>query len=352
MKKKLLGLSTLTAALTLATGITAFAGSWQQDTNGWYYLHDDGSWQGCGWFTDPEDNSVYYLDPDGYMMSGTKVEGYKLGDDGRRIEKTEEDIQKEKERKQRIASKASPAKEQAAADLAADAAKAGITSVTTNRLSYQAEMKAFMDKYYINAKKALTENESENTASSVTQNNLEITYKYNTSAGAIAEASLWQMSNKKNAAYKSEAFIMSYNRNLLVDAEDINVFDTLFHDLTIAALGEAQGQAVIDRYNADIAAGTTSFDHAANTDSGNSYTMKYRNGQVTISVICADEFGTPANTGTTEETEAAAQTEETTSTSVIVVGQGETTAEENAEANSDTAETNAEAYTETAAEAE
>lgn len=347
MKKKLLGFSALTAALTLATGMTAFAGSWQQDTNGWYYLHDNGSWQGCGWFTDPEDNSIYYLDPDGYMMSGTKVEGYKLGDDGRRIEKTEEDIQKEKERKERIASKPSPAKEQAAADLAADAAKTGITSVTTSRLSYQAEMKAFMDKYYINAKKSLTENESQNTASSVTEDNLEITYRYNTSEGAIAEASLWQMSNKKNATYKSEAFIMSYNRNLLIDANDIAVFDTLFHDMTIAALGEAQGQAVIDRYNADIAAGTASFDHAANTDSGNAYTMKYRNGQVTISVVCADEFAEPTSSSTTEEA-VAAPAEETVTSSVIAVGQGQTV-----ETTEETAETveNTETAAETAAEA-
>ena len=42
MKKETLRLSVLAAALTLSTGITAFAGQWQQDGKGWYYVQDNG----------------------------------------------------------------------------------------------------------------------------------------------------------------------------------------------------------------------------------------------------------------------------------------------------------------------
>lgn len=329
MKKKFLGLSVLTAALTLATGMTAFAGQWQQDTNGWYYVRDDGQWQWCGWFTDPEDNSVYYLDPDGYMMSATTVEGYKLGDDGRRIEKTEEDYQREKERKQRIASKSSPAKEQAAAELAAEAAKTGTTSLTNTRLSFQSEMKTFMDKHYIDALKALYEINSENTTSTVVEDNIEVTYKYNSAAGNVCEASLWKMSNKKNVSYKPEALVMSYNRNALSAAEDIAIFDELFHDMSIAALGETEGQVIFDLYNTEFAAGTASLDRSGSTDAGNSYTMTYRNGKMSISVICADEYAQPTSSETAaESSETAALAEETVTSSVIVAGQGQTAAEE------------------------
>lgn len=330
MKKKLFGLGVLTAALTLATGVTAFAGEWQQDTNGWYYVRDDGQWQWCGWFTDPEDNSVYYLDPDGYMMSGTTVEGYKLGDDGRRIEKTEEDYQREKERKQRIASKSTPAKEQAAAELAAEAAKTGVTTISNTRLAFQAEMKTFMDKHYIDALKDLYEISSESTTSTVVEDNLEVTYKYNSAAGNVCEASLWKMSNKKNLNYKPEALVMGYNRHALSAEEDIAVFDELFRDMSIAALGETEGQAIIDLYNNEFAAGTVSFDRSGTTDAGNSYSLTYRNGKITISVICADEYAEATSSASTEETAEAAPVEETVTSSVIVAGQGQAAAVEEA----------------------
>ncbi|MGN0159646.1 MAG: hypothetical protein ACI39W_11045 [Brotaphodocola sp.] len=343
MKKKLFGLGVLTAALTLATGITAFAGSWQQDGNGWYYLRDDGYWQGCGWFTDPEDNSIYYLDPDGYMMSATTVEGYKLGDDGRRIEKTEEDIRREQERKERIAKKASPAKEQAAAELAGDAAKNAAAAVSTTRLAYQSEMKTFMDKYYIEALKTMTELDSKSVVRNVLQDNLETTYKFQAEFGPVAEASLWKMSNPSNASYKPEALIMSYDRNHLTEAAEIETFDTLNKNMIIAALGETEGQAVLDAYNAEIAAGTSSFDREGTTDVGNSYTLKYRNGKVTISVICS-EYVAPAE-GEEEAAEASSDaatvTEEASTSKVLVAGQAqtvETEAETTVEETSDEAE--------------
>lgn len=325
MKKKLIGLSVLAAALTMTTGMTSFADGWKQDGNGWYYEYDNGSWAGCGWFTDPEDNSMYYLDPDGYMMSGTTVEGYKLGDDGRRIEKTEEDIRKEQERKERIASRPSPAKEQAAADLAATAAKQATTASSTKRLSYQSEMKVFMDKYFIETQKALNEAESKNTQASTSEDNLETSYSFHTSGGPVAQATLWKMSNKSNSNYREDSFDFSYNRNLLVEAVDIATFDDLLYDMTIAALGETEGKAVIDQYYAEIAAGTTQYDRSGNTDAGNYYTLTYRSGKVSFQIVCSEiePVSEDAQAETqTEEAAVEAPAEEAATSSVIVAGQG------------------------------
>ena len=351
MKKKLVGFSVLAAALTMATGMTSFAAGWKQDTNGWYYEYDNGNWAGCGWFTDPEDNAMYYLDPDGYMMSGTTVEGYKLGDDGRRIEKTEEDLQREAERKKRIASRPSPAKEQAAADLAADTAKKGTASTSTTRLSYQSEMKVFMDKYFIETQKELIAAESQATKASTTEDNLETSYYFNTSGGPVVQATLWKMSNKKNSNYREDSFDFSYNRNLLTEASDIATFDDLFQKMCVSALGETEGKAVSDLYYAEIASGSTQFDRTGNTDTGNYYTVTYRSGKLNIKVVCSEIDPNAAEAQASETTEEAAEavSEETVTSTVIVAGQGaaaeETAAEETASEETTSEETTSEETT-------
>lgn len=319
MKKKLIGISVLAAALTLSTGITAFAG-WKQNTNGWYYENADGSWVGCGWFTDPADGSIYYMDPDGYMMSATSIEGFKLGDDGRRIEKTAEDIQREQERKERLASRPSPAKEQAAAELAAEAAKQKKSAVSTTRLAFQSEMKVFMDQQFIETQKQLYEAGSTATKPSTTEDNLETTYRFSTSAGAVMEASLWRMTNQKNSNYKPDAFDLEYNRNYLTEAADIEKFDSLFRDMCIASLGETEGNAVADQYYNEIAAGNTKFERNGNTDTGNQYTMTYSNGKAFIVVICSETTAEDQNAETTENTETA-PVEEAVTSAVITAGQ-------------------------------
>lgn len=330
MKKKLMGISVLAAALTLSTGITAFAG-WKQDTNGWYYENADGSWVGCGWFTDPADGAIYYLDPDGYMMSGTSVEGFKLGDDGRRIEKTAEDLAREAERKARIASRPSPAKEQAAADLAADAAKKGTTATSTTRLAYQAEMKVFMDNLFIDTQKKLNAANSTATKSSTTEDNLETTYRFSAAAGPVVEASLWKMSNPNNSNYKPTSLDLEYNRNYVTEAADIEKFDSLFQRMCVAALGETEGKAVSDTYYAEIAAGNTSFERSGNTDTGNHYTMKYNAGKAFIEVTCSEI--TPEDPNAAESTDEESVPMETltaaepVTASVITAGQGSTVSE-------------------------
>ena len=114
MKKRVIGITALAAVMTVATGMSAFAAGWKQDTHGWYYEYDNGAWAPFGWFTDPETKNMYYIDPDGYMMSGTRVDGFWLDDSGVRHEKTEAEIEAENRRKERAASKPNPAKEQVA----------------------------------------------------------------------------------------------------------------------------------------------------------------------------------------------------------------------------------------------
>lgn len=64
-----------TAVISMAMGLTAFAGEWKQDATGWWYQNDDGSYPNSGlaeigynWF---------YFDNNGYMKTGW----YQLGND-------------------------------------------------------------------------------------------------------------------------------------------------------------------------------------------------------------------------------------------------------------------------------
>lgn len=284
MKRKLLGVTVITAALAISASMTAFAG-WVQDSNGWAWQNDNGSWRGAGWFTDPTDGSIYYLDPDGYMMTDTHVEGFRLGPDGRRIEKTEEEIQKEAERKQREASRPSPSKELAAADLAAQAAKNSNVAVSTARLSYQAEMKKLMDVIFIDARKTL----DNSIAGSTTEDNLETTYRYSLNGRNSIVCSLWKVSNEKSYNYVANALDLSYDRNAVSDEAQVQILDDTFRRLMVASLGETTGNTMLDNIFAENAAGNSVFEWNGNTDNGNYYNMKCNNGTISIKVTCSEK---------------------------------------------------------------
>lgn len=73
MKK--LRLLLATALLTLSMGITAFAGMWQQNTTGWWYQNDDGTypvncWQ---WIDGNGDGTAenYYFNESGFCLMNT-----------------------------------------------------------------------------------------------------------------------------------------------------------------------------------------------------------------------------------------------------------------------------------------
>lgn len=323
MKKQTIKLSVLATALTLATGITAFAAGWEQDGKGWYYVQDNGSRIYAKEFTDPADGSKYYMDPDGYMMTETRVGGFWYGADGRRRDKTEAEIAAEEARKQRIASRPSPAKQQAAAELAAKAAKTTNIAASTTRVSYQAEMKALMDVFFIDARKQLTDNSIVNR---VTDNNLEVSYGFEArDRGMVITSSLWKMSNPENSNYKPYALELSYNRNVLSDPDQATVLNETFNKLLKAALGENASTEVYNRCMAEEIGSDARYEQNGSTDTGNSYEITYRNSTIELKIICSEiepsteEAG--EGEGEAQEEAAAPEQEAAPTTSVIVAGQ-------------------------------
>ena len=74
-------------AISIAVGLSvllsfaSFAGEWQQDTTGWWYSEDDGTYPVNQW--QEIDGKQYYFNEKGYMLSDTTTpDGYKVGADG------------------------------------------------------------------------------------------------------------------------------------------------------------------------------------------------------------------------------------------------------------------------------
>ena len=67
MKKKWIRITVLSLILSSMTAVSAFAGKWAGDDNGWRYVRDDGSYQGDGWLEDK--GELYYIS-NGYMKKG------------------------------------------------------------------------------------------------------------------------------------------------------------------------------------------------------------------------------------------------------------------------------------------
>ena len=150
MRKKALGIAAVAAAMTLSTGITAFAAGWVTESTPYgdmqKYVYDNGDWPSGKWFTDPDTQLVYHLDPDGYRMKETTVDGYWLDADGVRQEKSQEDIDRENREAAKRAGKPNPGKTVAAAKVAASEAKEKTAATTTTRRSYISELKVIINK--------------------------------------------------------------------------------------------------------------------------------------------------------------------------------------------------------------
>lgn len=83
MKKTIKKLVTLgmVSCLSVASCMTAFAGQWQSDAHGWWYVNDDGQYTSNAW--QEIDGKQYYFDENGYMMTETMTpDGYLVGSDG------------------------------------------------------------------------------------------------------------------------------------------------------------------------------------------------------------------------------------------------------------------------------
>ncbi|MCD8082116.1 MAG: hypothetical protein LUE86_00985 [Clostridiales bacterium] len=83
--KKLLGVFVGTAVV-VSMSMTAFAGQWVSDGNGWWYANDDGTWPASTWeWIDGNGDGIaecYYFLDSGYMATGTAPGGDQLNEDG------------------------------------------------------------------------------------------------------------------------------------------------------------------------------------------------------------------------------------------------------------------------------
>lgn len=327
MKKKLAGLLSVTAALTILSVSQAFAGTWEQDTNGWKYLKDDGSYQGMGWFTDPATGSEYFFDPDGYMMSGTHIEGYWLDDAGVKHDKSQAEIEAENRRKEMLASRPNPGKEAAAAATAAKEAVTTGVAAGTKRVVYSEEMLKLYDSIFLEAKKELIKSENQDYSGSITKDNIQTTYYYDVqNRGRVLEGTIWKSSKEGSANYTPYAIEMKYNRNVVPEREDSQYFETAFKSLLTAALGATEGQNVYNRVSADAANSDASYTLNGTTDTGNTYELTYRYNTADITVICSEADSEEEIAAAAAAAEAAAQKsafeeEQQQTSSVITVGQ-------------------------------
>lgn len=329
MKKRMIAMSVVAAAITMAMSIPAFAAGWEQDRDGWkYYTDGNGNFLSGQWFTDPADGSIYHLDPDGYMMTETHVEGYWLGTDGRRQDKTAEQERYEQELARRDNAKDSPAKQAEAASAAANTAKSGTMATSTTRREYQAEMTVFMDKIYRSAINSLVALEVDtNLIANTYKTNIHQSYVFETIDGAaILNSSIGFVTTTSSEDYRPYSFSITYNRGALDSDDYIQIFDTAFKDMTIAAAGDNAGAAAYNYLFEQLNAGNYSFEASNTTDTGNSYTMTCANGTVTLTVTCSEYTEAAAETETPAE-ETAAVTNQAAATapatsSVITAGAG------------------------------
>lgn len=89
MKKKIpfLAITGLTSIMLLASSTTVFAGTWKQDSKGWWYQNDNASypvsqWQ---WIDGNNDGTAecYYFNSEGYcLINTTTPDGYTVNGDG------------------------------------------------------------------------------------------------------------------------------------------------------------------------------------------------------------------------------------------------------------------------------
>ena len=86
MKKKFMTLA-LTAAMAASMGMTAFAGQWVQNTTGWWWQEDNGSYPVSQWkWLDGNKDGIYEcyaFDSNGYMYADTTTpDGYTVNKEG------------------------------------------------------------------------------------------------------------------------------------------------------------------------------------------------------------------------------------------------------------------------------
>ncbi|WP_175494372.1 hypothetical protein [Oribacterium sp. WCC10] len=72
--------------MVFAISSLSFAGSWGKDSNGWYYLNDDGTYATSGWqWIDGNNDGTaecYCFDAEGYLYTNTMIDDAKVDSNG------------------------------------------------------------------------------------------------------------------------------------------------------------------------------------------------------------------------------------------------------------------------------
>lgn len=87
MKKKTAAFGMALMTMVLGTNIMTFAGSWKNDSRGYWWQNDDGSYPvNCWQWLDGNQDGIsecYYFDGNGYMLANTITpDGYQVKGDG------------------------------------------------------------------------------------------------------------------------------------------------------------------------------------------------------------------------------------------------------------------------------
>lgn len=86
MKKQLFLIMGLSLALTLPASILSFAAEWKQDSTGWWWSEDNGSYPANQWkWIDGNGDGIaesYYFDSNGYVATNTVIDGCAVNSDG------------------------------------------------------------------------------------------------------------------------------------------------------------------------------------------------------------------------------------------------------------------------------
>ena len=134
-----------------------------------------------------------------------------------------------------------------------------------------------------------------------------------------------------SAKDKANAVDMTYIYDAAPEA-DRELYNAAYEQSVVAALGNTEGKAVTDYVQGQREQGVTNLTREGNTDSGNSYSLTYKNNKVQISVTCSEVVPADENaeteTAATEEAASEAQTETTTTTKTITAGANQAEAAE------------------------
>ncbi len=289
MKKKLIGIATMAAILTLSAGITAFAG-WEYDDSGQaMFRNANGKLVYAGWVTDPDTGYEYYMDPDGHVMKGTSVEGYWLDDDGVKHEKSEAQIAAEERRAAREAAYRSPGKETSETNDIANEAKSSGVAVSTTRRNYQAEMYSISNQAFDSVKKAVTAYENKSLKGASSKTNISNKFYYYTKEGVDVLESDMPKAAEGTDAYYEYSLELHYNRNVVHEEDAVEAFNSGFLKMLIGALGEEQGNYVYDEIMAiPVGDDDATLELTGTTGVGNTYSVRYSNNNAYVYVTCSE----------------------------------------------------------------